>query len=379
MAIVFNKQLDTTKIALAFNNNVIEFYSDSGIAPANATITIGSESVTIYPNPNGTFRYNFKELIISIINVDNYTDDLNIDLSTSYVYDWTDKVSLTDEVITTINLSNDTTETDTREITWLSGYVDLYKWKQNYPQEDLINTQLRLLQRYNGDNYYNHYLKYWDGYPFDLTLWRNFDVTDIENITNSDTYSLTENNVITRLAFSDGSTDISIEDELSLLDGINDLFFYGEFNDFNLRLDKVTQFCPNGIYIKWINSLGGYSYWLFAKGENTTKTDSRGALFNDRNNLEDTISPFVSLGKEANKTIKVREQRINSQYKILLEDLLDSAKVYLFTGVPFSKNTFNDWLEVDLKDGKFITENPKEGLYTFDFEFNLPKSVTRSL
>ena len=134
MAIVFNKQLDTTKIALAFNNNVIEFYSDSGIAPTNATITIGSESVTIYPNPNGTFRYNFKELIISIINVDNYTDDLNIDLDTSFTYDWTDKISLTDDVVTTINLSNETTETDTREVSWLSGYVDLYKWKQTYPQ-----------------------------------------------------------------------------------------------------------------------------------------------------------------------------------------------------------------------------------------------------
>lgn len=375
MAIVFNKELDTTKLNLAFNNNVIEFYSDSGTAPDNATITIGTNTVTIYPNPNGTFRYNFKELIISIINVDNYTDDLEVDLDTSFTYDWTDKITLIDDVVTVINLSNDTTETDTREITWLSGYVDLYKWKQNYPQEDLLSSEIRLLQRVNGDSYYNYYLKYCEGYPFDLTIYGNNNSIDVTNNTNliSNTFNL---NKISRLVFSDGRTDVSIEDVLTLTDGYNDLDFN---NEFNIRLDKVTQFCPNGIYIKWINSLGGWNYWLFAKGENTTKTDSRGALFNDVNNLEDTISPFISLGKEANKTIKVREQRIKSQYKTLLEDLIDSAKVYLFTGVPFSKNTFNDWMEVDLKDGKFITENPKEGLYTFDFELQLPKSVTRSL
>lgn len=376
MAIVFNKQLDTTKIALAFNNNVIEFYSDSGIAPVNATITIGSESVTIYPNPNGTFRYNFKELIISIINVDNYTDDLEVDLDTSFTYDWTDKISLTDDVVTTINLSNDTTETDTREVSWLSGYVDLYKWKQTYPLQNLATDNTTLLQRVNGDSYYKHYLKYWEGYPFDITFWQKDTSLKFDSITNEIFYTFEDVAKINRLAFSDGRTDVSIEDITSFSDGINNIYID---NSFNIRIDKVTNFCPNGIYIKWINSLGGYSYWLFAKGENTTKTDSRGALFNDRNNLEDTISPFVSLGKEANKTIKVREQRVNSQYKILLEDLLDSAKVYLFTGVPFSKNTFNDWFEVDLQDGNFITENPKEGLYTFDFEFNLPKSVTRSL
>lgn len=375
MAIVFNKQLDTTKIALAFNNNVIEFYSDSGIAPEDATISVGGETVTIYPNPNGVFRYNFKQLIKNLINVDNYTDDLVTDITTTYVYDWTDKVTLIGDVVTTINLSNDTTETDTHNITWLSGYVDVESWKQLYPSEDLLADEVRLLQKNNSDSYYNYYIKYWYGYPFDLSIYANDNEVTITNNTNllDATYQLNE---VSRLVFSDGRTDATIEDDIVLLQGVNDLDFD---NEFNIRLEKITDFCPNGVYIKWINSLGGWSYWLFSKGETSTKTDSRGALFNDVNNLEDTLSPFVSLGKDKNKSIKVREKRVSEKYKLILEDLLDSAKVYLFTGTPFSQNFNNDWLEVELKDGTFITENPRQGFYTFDFEFGLPKSVTRSL
>lgn len=376
MAIVFNKELDVTKIALAFNNNVIEFYSDSGIAPENATISVGGETVTIYPNPNGVFRYNFKQLIKNLINVDNYTDDLVTDITTTYVYDWTNKVTLIGDVVTTINLSNDTTETDTHNITWLSGYVDIERWKQEYPNEDLLAGELRLLQKNNGDSYYDYYIKYWYGYPFDITIYGNENIIELINNTNSQISPTYDLNKISRLCFSDGRTNISIEDDISFISGVNDIFLDSTFN---VRLEKITEFCPNGVYIKWINSLGGWSYWLFSKGETSTKTDSRGALFNDVNNLEDTLSPFVSLGKDKNKSIKVREKRVNEQYKILLEDLLDSAKVYLFTGTPFSQNFNNDWLEVELKDGTFITENPRQGFYTFDFEFGLPKSVTRSL
>lgn len=378
MAIVFNKELDITKINLAFNNNIIEFYSDSGVAPNNATITIGVNEVTIFPNPDGVFRYNLKDLIISIINVDNYTDDLNPDLDTTFLYDWSSKVSLIDDVETVINLSNDTTETDTRSITWLSGYVDLYRWKQNFPSEDLLNTEIRLLQKNNGDSYYDYYLKYWAGYPFDLTMWLDNDDIDINNITNGLSTNIVNGNNVSRIVFSDGRTNVTIEDILPLMNGVNDLEVVGT-NSFNLRLDKVTEFCPNGVYIKWINSLGGWNYWLFSKGETISRTDSKGSIKSQEQNLADSLSPFVSLGKSESDSIRVREQRVNTQYKTLFTDLLDSAKVYLFSGTPFSKNTFNDWIEVDLKDGRFITENPKENLYTFDFELTLPTNTTRRL
>lgn len=375
MAIVFLKELDITKINLAYNNNIVRFYTDSGIAPTNATIEIGTNSITLYPDPNGIFYYNFKDLVTTILNTDNFTDDLETDISTSFVYDWTDKISLTDDVVITINLSNDTTETDTRSITWLSGFVQLQNWKTEYPSNDLLTTDIRLLQRINGDSYYSYFLNYWHGYPFDVTIYGNDNVIEIINNNNisSDTFTLDK---IDRLVFSDGRTDVSIEDSLTFQSGFNDLDFDGVFN---LRLNKITDFCTGGIYIKWINSLGGWNYWLFSKGQEQLKTKEKGSLYNDWENLEDTISPYVSLGKESGSEIKVREQRINENDKMLLEDLLDSAKVYLFTGTPFSQNTFNDWIEVNLGSGNFIIENPKSKIYRFDLTLELPKNITRSL
>jgi len=375
MAIVFLKELDETKIKLAYNNNIVRFYTNSGIAPINATIEIGVNIVTLFPDPNGIFYYNFKDLITTILNTDNFTDDLEANLSTSFVYDWTDKISLTDDVLITINLSNDTTETDTRSITWLSGYVQLQSWKQNYPNDDLLVDGIDLLQKKNGDSYYDFYLNYWHGYPFDLTIYSNENEISVENKVDLSNETFTFDK-ISRFVFSDGRTDISIDNTITLQEGANDLYFNEEFN---LRLNKLTDFCTDGIYIKWINSLGGWNYWLFSKGQTQTKTKENGSLNNDFENLEDTISPLVSLGKTSETQIKVQQKRIIEQDKMLLTDLLDSAKVYLFTGTPFSQNTFNDWIEVNLTNGTFTIENPKSKMYQFNFNLELPPNVTRNL
>lgn len=380
MAIVFNKKLEVDKLTLAFNNNVVEYYSDSGVAPDYSTITVGGQTVTVYPDPNGIFTYNFKTLMVSILNKSNYADTLETDLSTSYVYDWSDEVHLEGYVVTNIYLSNDTTETSQKYVNWLSGYVNLKDWKTFYPSADLLTNSLGLLQKVNGTAYYNHLLKYWIGYPFDVTIFNDNSDAILTNNNNLLTYDLDMDGfTVTRLAFSDGRTDNTIEDALPMSDGINDLVFYNGSKDFNIALFKDTTHCPNGVYIKWINSLGGWNYWLFPKGQEFKKISSRGDLFNDSNNIEDTTSPYVSQGFESNNSIKVKQRRLSENYKVLLDDLLDSAKVYLFNGTPFSQNTFNDWLEVKLKDGTYKVDNSRSDLYTYDFEFALPKNVTRSL
>ena len=122
-----------------------------------AAIGIGLNIVTLYPNPSGIFFFNFKDLISTLLNVDNFTDDLNPDIETTLVYDWTNKISLTDDVVTTIELSNDTTETDTISITWLSAFVQLRNWKRTYPANDLLTTDIALLQKKNENDYFNYH------------------------------------------------------------------------------------------------------------------------------------------------------------------------------------------------------------------------------
>lgn len=375
MAIVFLKQLDNTKVNLAYNNNLVRFYSSSSFTPVNSTITIGSNVVTLFPDPNGVFTYNFKDLITTILNVDNFKDDLNPDLDISYVYDWTDKISLTEDIVIEILLSNDSTETNTTNITWLSAFVQLRDWKRTYPTTELLTTDVALLQKKNNNDLYDYHLNYWNGYPFDLTLYANEETITITNEVDLSNVDL-DFDKISRLVFSDGRTDVSIEDTINLQEGFNNLDFGGFFN---LNLNKSVDHCPNGIYLKWINSFGGWNYWLFNRGQENLKTKELGALNNDFNNLEDTISPLVSLGKTSESAIKVREQRIKEYDKVMLSDLLDSAKVYLFTGLPFSQNTFNDWIEVNLSAGTFVLENPRSDLYRLDLTIELPTNITRTL
>lgn len=374
MAIVFLKELDNTKVNLAYNNNIVKFYTNSGIVPTNATIQIGLNTITLFPDPNGVFTYNFKDFITTLLNTDNFTDDLEVDLFTSYVYDWTDKISLTDNVVTTINLSNETTETNTRSITWLSAFVQLRDWKTTYPPSSLLTTDLAILQKKNTNDNFDYRLNYWEGYPFDLTIYGNENEIEIQNLSNvsSGTYQLDK---ISRLIFSDGRIESSIENDITLEDGLNNL----DTQTFNIGLNKITNHCSNGIYLKWINSFGGWNYWLFSKGQEQLKTKDLGVLNNDFNNLEDTLSPLVSLGKTSETTIKVREQRIKEYDKVILSDLLDSAKVYLFTGTPYQRNYANDWVEVNIASGNFIVENPRSDLYRLDLTIELPTNITRTI
>ena len=207
MAIVFLKELDNTKVNLAYNNNIVKFYTNSGIVPTNATIQIGLNTITLYPDPNGVFTYNFKDFITTLLNTDNFADDLEVDLYTSYVYDWTDKISLTDNVVTTINLSNDTTETNTKNITWLSAFVQLRGWKQTFPDADLLATDVAILQKKNNDDFYSYKLNFWEGYPYDITIYGNYTEIELTNLTNS-TFDFFQMDKISRFFISDGITTV---------------------------------------------------------------------------------------------------------------------------------------------------------------------------
>ena len=376
MGLIITKAIPVDRLNLAFNNNIIQFYSDSVEVVLKAEITIGINIITLYPEPSGLFYYNFNKLIVSLINTDNYKDDLQPDLLTDYVYNWTSKIILNELINVKIYLGNDTTEETTFTPYWLSGYVQLTEYKKTYPLNDLlINKSFLLAPTSNASNTRN-YIKYWYGLPFDVTLWLNGQNAIVTNNTNALSYDFGNDggSKVNRLVFSDGDTSTTLEDVLPLQSGYNVLNVNG---DFEILTEKITDFCNDGHYIKWINRYGGWSYWLFNKGNKTLSVKSKGRLNNNYNNLEDTISQTILLGNEANEVLQVVQDTINEQEFSILQDVLDSAKIYLFTGLAFSQNTFNDWVEIELKNGNFRIENAKGKLRNLNLSFDLPERVTR--
>lgn len=148
--------------------------------------------------------------------------------------------------------------------------------------------------------------------------------------------------------------------------------------DINFFVEKTSSYC-NGHYLKWLNSFGGWSYWLFYKGNENIQTREQGVLNNDFNNLEDTVSPMISLGTESQNTISLFQEGITRDEMLLLRDLLDSAKVYLFTGVAFTQSSDKDFVEVIVKSGNFRLSNARERINNLSLTIELPMNVTRKL
>ena len=217
------------------------------------------------------------------------------------------------------------------------------------------------------------YVKYWDGYPFDITIYnKSTSTTGIQliNKSNLTNYLFTSTGAVNRLAFCDGQTTETIENVLPLQYGLNEMQINAGNSTFYFDLVKEKDDC--GVYLKWRNSFGGWNYWLFPRGIRNRSVKDVGELENDFENLENTTSPTLQIGRRGIDTITVTTDTLSEYDIILISDMIESPKLYMFTGIPYSQNTYNDWLEVSLKTTDFRIQNAKTDFVRFNFSFDLP-------
>lgn len=380
MAIIFNKQISENSLLMVFNNNVVRFRSDNTVLQSNyAEITYLGKTLKLFPNPFGEYYFNFSDFIKNIINSNNFADNLETDIEANgYVYSWI--YSHRDSVIQyKVYLSDATIETTTRNYSWLLGAVQLEDYKRRYP---LFISKLNtiLLSPFVENNNNKGYLKYWAGYPFDITIYTESDLDTNLKITNQTNLLFTDlliSSSVNRIAFCDGRVTETIETVLPLQFGLNEMVINN--NNSNHYFDLVKEEDNCGVYLKWRNSFGGWNYWLFPKGTRNRTTKDIGELENDFSNIEDTISPTIQIGKNSFDTFTVTTEILTKNDMSLISDMIESPKVYLFTGKPYAQNTFNDWIEVSLKTTDFRIENAKTDFNRFNFAFELPMRNTVTL
>ena len=180
---------------------------------------------------------------------------------------------------------------------------------------------------------------------------------------------------MSRLVFSDGRTDITLELFLPLTDGTNPLLIG---NDFVVEVEKMTP--EEGVYLKWLNNLGGWTYWLLSCiYSEEDKRKLIGQLENDFSNLDQTTSPLLSLGIDTQTKISGTTNFLNAKENETFKSIFQSPKVYLFTGERFSKNKFNDWIEVQIGNQNITTKNLKQKEVVYSIDINLPKNNTMKL
>lgn len=387
MAIVFEQPVNESRLRLAYNNDVLRFHSNSVAgSPMYADILVWYNTLRIYPAPDGKFYFNFKPYVSAFINTNNFADTVQTDLQTTdpetFVYRGDDGTLLRSDVVVKIYLDDEaaTVEQQSFELAWLAGVEQLGDFNE------LNKTKLYVMSPFAKATANRWYIKYWQGYPFDISVYleegRSLTLTNQTNGLYQNFDSMP--GYVNRLFFSDGRTDETIEDLVPFLQGYNDLkithsLAEGEAADDKfISLDKVPYTC--GVYLKWLNKYGGYSYWLF---ENTSTIDratkSQGDFYTDNENLSNTFNRSINLGQTTQDTLRVVAELLNEDERRIVEGILDSPKIYLFTGQPFAQNDYREWIEITLKSNSARVKNPKEALTNMALDFELPQRYTQTL
>ena len=347
-----------TGILYSANNAVIRFTPSE--ASVFATITAFGISAKIYPSPTGQYYFNFKTYFEKLTNNGNYFDDLNPNFPT-YVYGSTYFINL--EATITVTLSSSETEFTNINRLVIAG-------AKNLGDTEIELDDFPLLPLFEKTDY-KFYAKYWAGLPFDLPFVTLSNEFVLDNLTNATGIDISASNNVSRLLVSDGRTDVSLEDELPLVTGLNTLQFY----DSKLFLDKVTDYC-GGVYLKWFYK-GGFCYWNFPNFYQATRSHREiGEINTDFENLNESFGTTTQIGRTAFDSINVNSDTLLEEEFNLLATILESPKVFLFTGIPFTQNNENDWIEVNIRSGSQIVRNFKNQPKNITFTIEKPQRYT---
>jgi len=384
MSIIFTHPIQQDRLRMAFNNDVIRFYSTSALVPKSCTISNGNNAmpfaVTLYPDPENRFFFNFRPYVSALINTRNFEDALQTELDPanpdSFVYNASEGMLLQMNVTITITFTDDSADAATHTLTWLAGVQQL---TNHVP---LSTTNTYVLAPFKKGTANRYYLKYWQGYPFDASIYSFIKPFSVLNETNLLSQVFNPLGLVFRMVFSNGDDDETLEDVLPLVEGYNTLRLMAQTtateDDKFISLEKVPYKC--GVYLKWLNAMGGYSYWLFEDTYSIDRsTKQLGELDRDNANPEHTFARTTQVGKESQDTLKIVAELLTEDERSIVEGLLDSPKIYLFTGKPFAQNDYRNWVEVSLKTTSSRLKNPRQPLTNFTFDIELPVRYAQTL
>ena len=389
LPILFNKALSSTQLLLAYNNHIVEFYSQNqeGVVDSlRCEITIiegtrGAVPYVITPDKNNIFYFNFREAFIQIINQNDFNEEIVLDINQA------DKESLTivDDIDSfkrvTIEykiIFVDLSEEINRPLAYIMKGVEQ---ESNYIASDALNrkldtahTDFYLLTPFTARADRTVYLTWFFPYPFDVGFFK--ETTGNLTITlgaNNETVQFDQ--YTGRFAISDGSKNIGAF--IAIPVGENTITF-NSTSTMTLMLTRKNDVC--GVYLKWINMYGKWNYWLFnQKDLRQLVTKDSKDLFNDFSNVGENRSPYLSVGKQSKEVMALHCQGVTENEMYYLKHLFESPKVFLWTGEENDEDDANFWLEVKLKGKTQAIKNYKRNQFNVSCKIELPQRTTMTL
>jgi len=336
----------------AYNDSIIRYNSTiTGMTKSDITIA-GQNPFTVYPF-NETFSYNFKDIVKVLINQSGFADSIIPDLQNDFIYS---DSSLLLEITPTITTYNSTTaDTISKTYSFTKSVEQLPFYNQKINNQSDVKVLLP-----TSDNF-NYSVTYFEGYPFDFSI-RGLKSGDTYCFRNSSTGMVSENyssqdNHVKRIFLSDGAINETINQTLIMLSNVNpiELWVNNELKA-NIRIKRVESQC--GIYLKWFNQYGGYSYWLFDKiykeNINVKEIDD---LVGKWDNLQNITSTSESFGKTATQSFELSTSFSDDEKEYVI-DILKSPTVQKYIHhIPFVKMIPYSFLGVSMAAGNFQFQN----------------------
>ena len=394
MAIIFTKQLDKDNLLNTYNNNVIEFKSDSIMQSVSCEITVGGltaggDLYRISPNLNDEFRFNFKDAFKVLINKNNFADDAVLDLtglSTSITVEDTENHYLFLDIDIKINhISGPPTE-EIHVYKVLKSVENIKTFAKNIL--DTSVNDLFFLTPFLKSSDREIHLTYWEGYPFDIPYFINATVS--RNIViGGTTLAIPFVGSVGRFTISDGSQDIS--NFIPILGGVNEISIEPAVpsapENYTIFLTKkkcsftgVTSEYLGGTYLKWSNKYGEFNYWLFNKKyKNEITTKGLKEIYNDFDNLGDSVSPYLQTGKQSREVVTCHSTGVSEREMLTLEGLFESPKVYLYIAEPGTEFDKDNFIEVKLLGQKTIIKDYKKNTFNINCKVELPLRNTMTI
>lgn len=345
-------QTNLLDINPAYNDSIIR-YNSTITGMTKSEVVISGSTYTVYPF-NENFSFNFKDIAKVEINQTGFKDAILPDLTLgNFIYSDSSLQTTLNGTITTIGaLTSDTTSIS-------------YKFSKNVEQLPFYNQKVQLpndiVVLLPTQNNFDYSVTYFEGYPFDFSI-RGFEIGDTFYFKNSNTgiisnsYTSTTSDV-KRIFLSDGANNETITDVLPLSSNVNqvELWVNGDIKA-NIRVKKVESKC--GVYLKWFNQNGAYSYWLFDKFyKESIKVKDLADFQGKWDNLQNITSTSESLGKTAVNTLQLSTSFNTNETEYLI-DLTKSPKteMYLHQEPFFKQNAFN-FIGVKVGDDNFTIDN----------------------
>lgn len=133
-----------------------------------------------------------------------------------------------------------------------------------------------------------------------------------------------------------------------------------------------------GYYLRWVNHFGFIQYYLFDKGDKTTKTEKI-ANIPEETKMEGMYfgNSLRGIGMKSSRNMKMCAMNLNEETLTYVQDIVSSSFVDLYIGL--DKHGHEIWLPVRVSDKSYTVKTLHNYLSDFEIEIEMPDNVTQRL